>query len=250
MRLLLLTGWMLILFTGVYAQAPQASFEKANQYYQQKKYDTAARLYQQLINQGYQEAALYYNAGNAYFKSNRIGPAIYSFEKASHLDPGNEVIRHNLQLAYQKVVDNPEQIPPIVFLQWEKNVIHLFSPNGWALGCFIFCWLLMLMAGLWMWRGPLSRRGKWGLYAAGMCFLLFLAGSIAAFREANKHDQAIVMAGTTAIKTAPDENSADLTTFHEGAKVILLNNNAPGWTKVDLGNGKTGWISQKDIKVL
>lgn len=62
-------------------------FDKANQLYHNKNYDSAAKLYQQMIDDGYCSSDLFYNTGNAYYRLNKIGLAIWCYEKAITIQP-------------------------------------------------------------------------------------------------------------------------------------------------------------------
>ena len=54
----------LLLFSLQAKAESHLMFEKANQLYHNRLYDSAAGLYQQMINDGYCDPALFYNAGN------------------------------------------------------------------------------------------------------------------------------------------------------------------------------------------
>ena len=58
------------------------TFLKANQLYQEGKYELAAELYLSYEERGLQSSELYFNAGNAFFRSNKLGKARLFYEKA------------------------------------------------------------------------------------------------------------------------------------------------------------------------
>jgi len=47
---------------------------------QEEKFDEAVKLYNQIIDNGYEGAELYYNLGNAYFRLGKLGYAILYYE--------------------------------------------------------------------------------------------------------------------------------------------------------------------------
>ena len=53
-----------------------------NALYEDGLYEQAARSYQQLADKGYDDPALYYNLGNAYFKQGDLGRAILNYLRA------------------------------------------------------------------------------------------------------------------------------------------------------------------------
>jgi len=65
-------------------------------------YAEAAQMYEQLIAQGAQDAALYYNLGNAAFMLGDAGRAAAAYERAAVLAPRDPDIRANRALAQQQ----------------------------------------------------------------------------------------------------------------------------------------------------
>ncbi|WP_341833947.1 tetratricopeptide repeat protein [Chitinophaga pollutisoli] len=126
--------------TAAKAQAP-ALFAEGNRLYEQQRFTDAAAKYQQLIDSGYQVADLYFNAGNAYYKSNQTGMAVYSFEKALRLQPGDEATERNLAIANQKVGSNVETLPLLFFERWWLQWQQLHTPAGWANWSIAWGWI-------------------------------------------------------------------------------------------------------------
>src|SRR5713101_7431323 len=122
------------------AQEASLQFGQANQLYRDGKYEKAAGVYEQIINNGYEGAALYYNLGNAYFKLKNIPSAILSYERARRLDPHDEEILYNLRLANLRVVDKIEPIPQIFFVEWWHSLMNSFSSSGWAVAAIVSLW--------------------------------------------------------------------------------------------------------------
>lgn len=113
-------------------------FEKANQLYHNKLYDSASNLYQQMINDGYAHAELFYNAGNAYYRTNQIGRAIWCYRKSQLLND-SKYVQDNLALANKRIKQPILASSPIFFIRWWRAIYSLFSINGWAifsLSCF------------------------------------------------------------------------------------------------------------------
>ncbi|HEY0092423.1 MAG TPA: tetratricopeptide repeat protein, partial [Flavobacterium sp.] len=60
----------------------QSAFEKGNELYRKEQYESAVAAYESVLKTNKHSAELYFNLGNAYYKLNRVAPAIYNFEKA------------------------------------------------------------------------------------------------------------------------------------------------------------------------
>src|SRR5512137_1502266 len=67
------------------AADPSSAFDAANRLYAQNKYSEAAAGYEQLIAAGSVSPALYFNLGNANFKSGQIGRALAAYRQAEAL---------------------------------------------------------------------------------------------------------------------------------------------------------------------
>ena len=105
--------------------------EKANQLYHNQLYKEAAQLYQQLIDDGYQHADLYYNAGNAYYRNGQLGYAIQCYHQSLNLS-WKEHTRQNLQLVQQKVND-PLYVKSIAEeMQSPFQLLQRWSLNTWS----------------------------------------------------------------------------------------------------------------------
>lgn len=68
-----------------------------------------------LVKEGLVSYKLFYNLGNAYYKNNQIGKAIYNYELAHKLMPNNEDIKTNLQIANEKTIDKIESKRKFLF---------------------------------------------------------------------------------------------------------------------------------------
>jgi tetratricopeptide (TPR) repeat protein len=228
----------------------QQQFAKANDLFRQKQYTEAAGMFQQLIDQGYEQPELYMNAGNAWYKANRTGLAIYDYEKALEQDPFNTSATHNLAVANQRVDGYMSDLPPLFFQQWWTGLMHFFTPNGWAAGAIIFFWLMIAaVITVLVKPGILPRLMRWGAGVTAVLFIFFLTVGISAYAETDMQDSGIVMSASVKAKAAPDQNSKDIFELHEGMKVQVTDATQE-YCKILLPDGKTGWLACGEIKRL
>lgn len=228
----------------------QQLFNKANDLFRQKQYSEAASTYQQLIDEGYHQPELYMNAGNAWYKANHTGLAIYNYEKALIRDPFYKAAKHNLSVANQRVEGYVSDIPLLFFQQWWLQLQHFYSPDGWAIGSIIFFWLL-IAAIITMLLRPMLKPGllKWGSVIIGVLFLLFISLAVTSYLTNGTHDTGIVMNSIAKVKAAPDQGSKDIFELHEGIKVQITDATQE-YCKIMLPDGKTGWMACGEIKRL
>ena len=81
---------LIIAAVPVIAQNIYDLVEKGNLHFMSGEYELAIKEYQAVIDSGYESAELYYNLGNAYYKSHKITLALVNYERANLLDPGDE----------------------------------------------------------------------------------------------------------------------------------------------------------------
>jgi len=96
-------------------------WEKANAYFTTEEYQQAVSIYEQILKTGEESAKLYFNLGNAYYKSGDVNNAILNFERAKVLAPHDADIEFNLQIANQFVVTKIEDIPQPFFYVGEHQ---------------------------------------------------------------------------------------------------------------------------------
>src|SRR6266581_4141213 len=87
-----------ILTSSVLAQS-DADFAKANQDYAQGNFKEAISGYETLVRLGQWSANLFYDLGNAYFRTDDFGHAILNYERALALERHHPEATANLQIA-------------------------------------------------------------------------------------------------------------------------------------------------------
>lgn len=230
-------------------QSPEQLARQAAKAYNSKQYQESIKIYSKIIEGGYESNALYYNLGNAFFRINQNTEAIYYFEKALKLDPNNEDIQHNIEVANSKLVDKVEKIPELFYKRWWKQIIYLMDIDTLATLNIALLTISLLLISLYISLSDLLIR-KLCFWIGFSVLLLFGVGVLAASQRNHfltQQHEAIVFTPTVNIKSSPDENSKDIFVLHEGTKVTLLDVVAD-WQEIRISNGSIGWIRSSDIK--
>jgi tetratricopeptide (TPR) repeat protein len=219
-------------------------FEKANQLYHNKMYDSASVLYSQLINDSYLSPNLFYNAGNSFYRTGKIGLAIWCYKKALQLEH-NINIQDNLTLAQNKIKEPIYAHKDIFFIRWWKAVYNLFSVNVWALiGLFSFL-IAMFILFLMKLKSEfaISKRVIVSLFSISFISLFFML--VKHINEAF-HYRGIIIHQTNFIETHTNKNPVILS---EGVEVEYNGIDKVG-IQVILPNGQEGIIRSSDFKKL
>ena len=244
---------LILLFCGkVSAAEIDLRFENANQLYRSGTYDKAAKIYEEILAQGYESPDLYYNLGNCYYKLNNIPAAILQFERARKLKPQDDDIVHNLTLANLRTEDRIEPIPDLFFVNWWRKWTELASADQWALIGLLSLWLalFMIIGIFYIYRSlPIRRIFTITALLALLLFGLSFVAAIERHKFQDNHKFAIVFSPSTDVKSAPDEQSTGLFVLHSGVKVELIDR-VGDWNKVRLADGKVGWMQSSSFKVI
>jgi tetratricopeptide (TPR) repeat protein len=249
MRLLVLILILLSAVKTTAAQEPGERLQNANEIYRAGKFEEAARHYEAILDEGYRSEALHYNLGNAYYRSGRLGKAILHYERALILDPGDEDILHNLDVARRQLTDDLDPVSEFFLRDW-WHAMRMWLPSGaWSALAITLLWLGL--GGLTLWLIGKTRKQKKVGFIAGVsllsiCILPFMLASSRSAFEADSM-QAVILAKETTLHSAPDSVSQEILRIHEGLKVRLLD--AIGdWKKVRLPNGEVGWLPDEAME--
>jgi len=225
-----------------------ALLDSANNCYAKNNFETAINDYEKIISNGYEASEVYYNLGNAYYKSNKIAFAILNYERAAKLAPNDEDIKFNLKLADQKIVDRIDLVPQLFISEWKNNFINSLSEKGWSilLICFLAGGFTLLAIYLLAYKAVIKQLCFWAA-------LLLFFSSIPTFFIANAKNkvsenkkEAIIISSSVNVSSSPTENGTKVFVLHEGTKVTITETNAD-WTEVRLANGNVGWVRTSDI---
>lgn len=243
----------MLLCWGIYsnAQAPNTQLTQAQKFYQQGDYVSAAATYRQLITAGYDDAALYFNLGNSYFKLKEKGKAALCYEKALLRNNGHAAALNNLTILRSQLVDQLDETTDPQWWEWFLNPQWVFSSNQWIQGGLIAWWLGIL--GLLIWRLGKDRTQRrigffGGVGLTLLAILLFLPGGVS-YRNRYLKKTAIVLKTEIPLKRAPETASAVARKLHEGTKVYL-DDELANWYKVHLYNGDSGWIATSGVGLI
>jgi len=242
-----------LLFVGLFTITAQntALFEQGKQQYKSQNYQEAITNWKKILEDGKHSAEVYFNLGNAYYKLNKIGPAIYYYEKALHLNPSDKDIKTNLRFAKNARIDVIEPLPETVFHKWYKSISGILTYNGWALASIIFVILFTLLFLLYYFT--LSEGKKRLFFVTSLVSLAFFICSITmaflTFSEGKNNHPAIIFAESSQVKNEPNMGAETVFTLHEGTKVQILETD-DNWVLIQLENGKEGWMPKTDLKAL
>jgi len=239
---------ILLLLVLSFAAGAQNLADSAQKAYERSQFRQAINYYEKIKEEGQSSANLHYNLGNAYYKDNQLGKAIYNYELAKKLNPGDDDIKTNLRIANSKTMDKIESKENFLAGAIRSGIYSLFSTSGWAwLSIIAVLFTLLCIAGFITTQKLLFKRVFFwlGLLGAAKFVFAFVIG-FASLHDLNKKTQAIVTSQVVQVLNAPNESGKPKFSLHEGTKLTVLSTNEE-WTSVQLANGNEGWINTGEL---
>jgi len=226
-------------------------WSSANEKYASGEFGAALADYKEIETIGYASDALFYNIGNCYFKINDIARSILYYERALRLNPSGRDIKYNLALAKEYTLDKIEEVPEFIITTWIRDINYIFSSDIWAYISVVFFIAAALLL-LFFRYGPTPASRKLSFFLS--MFLLFFGLIFTSFawnqRSAyHKENAAIVMLPVSSVRNSPDGSGSPLFILHEGTKVELIES-LGNWQRIELSDGRQGWIFGNDIEII
>ena len=224
---------------------------EADSSYVRGQYQQAITQYEALLKQG-ASADLYYNLGNAYYRTENIPEAVLNYERALLLSPGDRDIRFNLQIARSMTFDKIVPESEMFFVTWYRSLVSMMSVDGWARTALVALALTIILLLVYLFSERIWLR-KAGFFGGVALLVLFVGANIFAWQQKKdllNRKGAIIFAPAVTVKSTPAANGTDLFILHEGTKVVITDGSMKEWKEIRLADGKEGWIESKHIRVI
>ena len=266
-----------VLFVGglsaVAGGQPPASasgaFVRGNTLYESGDYSGAIEAYQQVVAVGVVDVSLYYNLGNAYYKTNDLGNAVLYYERAARLSPRSSDARENLALVRTQLKDKQfvvRQNPIVQGVIWFHNNLRTGEMLWFASLCYFLLCLLVVLFVMRDTRVVSAAHRKLSILSPGrllgMTFtqemvmamvvatiLLTTTGLSSYFKlqeELNPRD-AVVVVREIPVFGSPTEDATLQFKIHEGT-MVTAGEARRGWIRIQLPGGLSGWIAARSIR--
>ncbi len=249
-RTVLLFIFSLVYIFNSYAQADSlySLIEKGNKAYIESEFEKAIENYEQVVKSGYSATELYYNLGNAYYRTQDYKSAILNYERALLLSPDDENILTNLDFSRNHIQDRIEEIPKFFLIGWLDAFVNIFSEKTWSIISISSFILFLVLMVLFLFSRVHSLRKLAFVLSIFVLFLSaisFYSGFVQNSKLTN-HNTAIVFSSSVTVKSAPTSSGTDLFIIHEGLKVKILDS-TEDWKEIRLSDGKIGWLPNEAI---
>jgi len=237
---LILLGVILCSFVAASAFA-QTSFEKANQEFAQGHFKEAISSYEDLVRAGQWSANLFYDLGNAYFRTGDFGHAILNYERAIALERHHPEATANLQIA------RDEGRALELQQNWPERYLQLASVNQYCIAAAIAFWLAIFAVVSLIFA---RRRSATMIAVLVFCLLISAISTFAVYtleHGGGGYALAIVTGKDVQARLATADTANSILALPPGSEIKVLSTRGD-WIYAALPNNLRGWIPAKDAE--
>ena len=226
----------------VTADDPMQLFELGNEAYKANDFNKSIEFYQAILATDKESWELHFNLGNAYFKLGNTARAILHYEKAKKLNPGQEDLLINLEMANIKTVDKVESKPELVITTYWDTLLNTYTIDQWAENSIVLSFVALIIMILFLYTKGILK--KIAFFTSLFVFLVSMVFFTLGYQQKSlQTDQkyAIVFSPSVTVKSSPEDDGTKIFVIHEGTKLKVLGTEGD-WSRISLMNGTKGWV--------
>ena len=237
---------------AVASDAPAcAGIETGSKAYNEGDFERAIDEWRTCVDNGIEDADLFYNLGNAYFRNGKLGFSIFYYKQALRLRANDDDIQHNLKYAQAMTRDKVEDEEENPILSALFRAHHALSLKAQLLILLAIFWVIMLVF--------IARRLTPGERAKNICTGVVFAlttifcviGASAAYKVIvlETETTGVVTASDADVTSAPSDKSQTLNTLSEGTsfEVISIQGN---FAEIRLGEKIKGFVKLSEVGIV
>lgn len=224
------------------AALPIEQFQRANRLYEASQFQEAVVLYDSALK-FLAAAEIYYNRGNAHFKSGELGYALADYLRAAALKPHDPDIKNNIAFVRNFRPDkNPNPESPL-----STVVRTIFTPFPFLTTRLLAGVMFFLLALSFAFFLATGRSGfGYGAIGLAVVFLYFGVATVVGRGIVNPA-KAVVVVPEAILRSGPGEEYKDIAAVHDGLEVKILGQRT-GYFLIQIPGGVGGWVEDRAIE--
>ncbi len=220
-----------------------SDFAKANQDYAQGNFKEAISGYKTLVGSGQWSANLFYDLGNAYFRTGDFGRAILNYERSLALERHHPEATANLQIARDEARALEMQ------QSWPERYLQFASINQYSIAAAVAFWVGVFCIA----RLIFARRRSAATIALSILSLfIFAIAALAIYgldRGSKGRALAIVTGQDVQARLATADTANSVLALPPGSEVKILSTRGD-WVYAVLPNNLRGWIPVRSTELV
>ena len=218
-------------------------------------FERSAEQWRMLTEDGVDDASVWFNLGNSYLRSGRIGESIVAYRRAQRRDPSSDDIAANLAIARSKI-DRPIEADAndLDFGDAAAGWRILSSETRWWIGvaAWIGFWTLLFLRRNRVPAGAEESESRSALWRGGLVSSFILAivcfATIALDTVVPIWRSVGVVVETDVVVRSGNGDGFEAAIeepITAGVEFRILEDR-PGWWRIELPDGSQGWIAMRD----
>ncbi len=217
--------------------------------YNKNNFKKSIYCFEEILRNGLQSGAIYYNLGNAYFRMNELAKARLAYEKAKRFIPRSNDLLANIAFLKTRLEDKASLPTP----HWLWRIYYFPGEqlNRNKLSFFVLMSFLLIM-GLWFIFVLLANFRLTAKVFLILSLLFFIwVGSVLCVKvsiETNPR-YGVIIPNEAPVRWGNTQRDKIAFYLHEGTKVIIRQIRG-NWILITIGKDKTGWIMKNQMGVI
>lgn len=239
----------LVVGCSAWGQSTEELVKAGNAAYGNRQYDSAIIHYEAALQTGQESAALYFNLGNARFKSGDLGRAIVNYLRAQRLDPSDDDILHNLDFARQfstVQMEGVELNPISSFIQAIVGPYRLNTWAWWTSVAFVALFLLFILRFGLSFSNAIVRSG-----INVLVVVVVILGGLTTWKYRAEYVdlRGVVISDAATVYTGPSNNS-DVELQAAPGLVVEILGQSGDYYNVLFANKRRGWMKSDQVETI
>lgn len=237
-QIVYISATLLLASSNLFGQ-PNPQFVKANQEFAAGNFKAAIEDYESLVRAHQDTANLFYNLGNAYFRTRDFARSILNYQRALALDPHHPEAAANLQ-----IVRDEAHALELVPGKWER-LFDFGNENEFVTTAAVAFWVFAFLLAAFLFN---HRRLVFVLSILSLV-IAAIAGFASYELEHGKNGSglAVVVGDNVEARLATADSSTRVLTLPAGSEIKVVSERGD-WVYAELPNDLRGWVQASDAE--
>ncbi len=224
-------------------------FYQGNSAYTAGDYHRAIENYEQVLSAGYESGPVYYNLGNAYFKTGAVGKALANYYRAQYCMGADADLQSNLAFADAQRKGEGSAVTGGLLQKLFTVYANRMSADGVTARAIIYYWLLTTALSIFIVVKRYRKIVGGITLLCGLAFTVYAGAFALQFSELQVRRIVIVTDKDVPCRFEPVDDATTFFTLAEGDRVTLVATQG-NWAKVKRADAKQGWVPKEVIEPL
>lgn len=232
------------------AEEAQQLFALANTNYENGEFEEALALYDSVATE-FSSFELWYNAGNAAYRTGELGRSVLYYERARRIKPTDDDLQVNLAIVNERVVDRIAELPGLGVENLWTVLTASSRLSMWSWLAVLFQLLGFALLSGWLLASKAAFKRSFFIGGVVALFMGFTAYGMASatLNRIQANTEGVILSPLVEVKNGPSLSENNAFVLHEGTKVKIRQERGD-WLEIKLANGSVGWVLAESLETI